>query len=81
MDGDGLNFYLTDRFIKSFGIKRKTGKIPKCRKSALPLPQYIDAAAAFEAWKEAQRDREALKRWRDELRADAVQRLVDEYLP
>ncbi|WP_270173767.1 hypothetical protein [Diaphorobacter sp. ED-3] len=62
-----MNFYLTDRFIKSFGIKRKTGKIPKCRKSALPLPQYIDAVAAFKAWEEAQRDREALKRRRDEI--------------
>lgn len=36
---------------------------------------------AFKRWLAAQRDREALKRRRDGLQADAVQRLVDEYLP
>jgi hypothetical protein len=36
---------------------------------------------AFKRWLAGQRDREALKRRRDELQADAVQRLVDEYLP
>ncbi|POR10228.1 hypothetical protein HND92_09660 [Diaphorobacter sp. JS3050] len=36
---------------------------------------------AFKRWLAAQRDREALKRRRDELQADAVQRLMDEYLP
>ncbi|MDY0107037.1 MAG: GSU2403 family nucleotidyltransferase fold protein [Giesbergeria sp.] len=35
----------------------------------------------FKRWLAAQRDREALKRRRDGLQADAVQRLVDEYLP
>ncbi|SEA47136.1 GSU2403 family nucleotidyltransferase fold protein [Acidovorax soli] len=36
---------------------------------------------AFKRWLAAQRDRDALKRRRDELQADAVQRLVDGYLP
>jgi hypothetical protein len=34
----------------------------------------------FKRWLAGQRDRDALKRRRDELQADAVQRLVDEYL-
>lgn len=36
---------------------------------------------AFKRWLAAQRDRDALKRRRDELQADAVQKLIDEYLP
>lgn len=36
---------------------------------------------AFKRWLAGQRDRDALKRRRDELQADAVQRLVDGYLP
>lgn len=35
---------------------------------------------AFKRWLAGQRDRDALKRRRDELEADAVQKLVDEYL-
>ena len=34
----------------------------------------------FKRWLAGQRDRDAPKRRRDELQADAVQRLVDEYL-
>ena len=36
---------------------------------------------AFKRWLAAQRDRDALKRRSDELQADAVQRLVEDYLP
>ena len=36
---------------------------------------------AFKRWLAGQRDRDALKRRRDELQADAVQKLVDGYLP
>jgi hypothetical protein len=36
---------------------------------------------AFKRWLAAQRDRDALKRRRDELQADAVQRLAEDYLP
>ncbi len=35
---------------------------------------------AFKRWLAAQRDRDPLKRQRDGLQADAVQKLVDEYL-
>lgn len=36
---------------------------------------------AFKRWMANQRDREALKRRRDVLQADAVQELLDKYLP
>ena len=36
---------------------------------------------AFKRWLAGQRDRDALKRRRDDLQADVVQKLVDEYLP
>ncbi len=36
---------------------------------------------AFKRWMAAQPDREALKRRRDVLQADAVQELLDQYLP
>ena len=36
---------------------------------------------AFKRWMASQPDREALKRSRDALQADAVQTLLDTYLP
>ena len=41
----------------------------------------ISSFVAFKRWLAAQRDRDPLKRQRDGLQADAVQKLVDEYLP
>ncbi len=39
------------------------------------------AYVAFKRWLAEQREREALKRHRDALQADAVQTLLDDYLP
>lgn len=36
---------------------------------------------AFKRWMSTQPDREAMKRRRDALQADAVQALMDDYLP
>ena len=50
--------------------------------SPFEQPQALnDASAAFKRWLAARPDRDPLKRSRDELQADTVERLVDEYLP